>query len=216
MHYASLTCIPRSLSTLKMFADHCGPIPYQLHHCTGTTANQKGCRSLISPHNTIPARISSPSFIRVSTRQLTVSFLSKGILNTSNEWSRNLVLKYHHNLLISTSYAHYQQQLAMFVNHCDANFLELNVPKTKEMIIDFKISCSSPSSIILKGSKVDRVSSYKYLGIMIDDKLAWHDHIDYLIRRLNVRMYCFRKLNCFHVAKRILALFYKSWTKQEG
>ena len=54
----------------------------------------------------------------------------------------------------------YQQQLAMFVNHCDANFLELNVSKTKEMIIDFRISCSPPSSIVLKGSKVDRVSSY--------------------------------------------------------
>ena len=103
----------------------------------------------------------------------------------------------------------YQQQLAMFVNHCDANFLELNVSKTKEMIIDFRISCSHPSSIVLKGSKVDRVSSYKYLGIMIDDKLAWHDHIDYLIKRLNVRMYCFRKLNYFHVDKRIRALFYE-------
>ena len=103
----------------------------------------------------------------------------------------------------------YQQQLAMFVNHCDANFLELNVSKTKEMIIDFKIFFT-PSSIVLKGSKVDRVSSYKYLGIMIDDKLAWHDHIDYLIKRLNVRMYCFRKLNYFHVDKRILALFYES------
>ena len=40
----------------------------------------------------------------------------------------------------------YQQQLAMFVDHCDANFLELNVSKTKEMIIDFRISCSPPSS----------------------------------------------------------------------
>ena len=38
----------------------------------------------------------------------------------------------------------YQQQLAMFVNHCDANFLELNVSKTKKMIIDFRISCSTP------------------------------------------------------------------------
>ena len=45
---------------------------------------------------------------------------------------------------------------------------------------------------------------------MIDDKLAWHDHIDYLIKRLNVKMYCFRKLNYFHVDKRILALFYES------
>ena len=93
---------------------------------------------------------------------------------------------------------------------CDANFLEINVSKTKEMVIDFRISCSPPSSIVLKGSTIDRVSSYRYLGIMIDDKLAWHDHIDYLIKRLNVRMYCFRKLNYFHVDKRILALFYES------
>ena len=91
----------------------------------------------------------------------------------------------------------YQQQLAMFVNHCDANFLELNVSKTKEMIIDFRISCSPPSSIVLKGSKVDRVSSYKYLGIMIDDKLAWHDHIDYLIKRLNVQNVLFQEAELF-------------------
>ena len=54
------------------------------------------------------------------------------------------------------------------------------------------------------------LSSYPYLGVMIDDKLAWHDHFDYLIKRLNVRMYCFRKLNYFHVDNRILALFYES------
>ena len=44
---------------------------------------------------------------------------------------------------------------------------------------------------------------------MMDDKLAWHDHIDFLIKRLNVRMYDFRKFNYFHVDKRILALFYE-------
>ena len=54
------------------------------------------------------------------------------------------------------------------------------------------------------------MSSYKYFGIMIDDKLAWHDHIDYFFKRLNVRMYFFRKLNYFRVDKRILALLYES------
>ena len=53
----------------------------------------------------------------------------------------------------------YQQQLAMFVSNYDANFLELNMSKTNEMIIDFRISYSPPSSIVLKGSKVDRVPS---------------------------------------------------------
>ena len=55
----------------------------------------------------------------------------------------------------------FQQQLLKFVNYCDANFLELNVSKTKEMIIDFRTSKSStPSSITLKGSNVERVSLY--------------------------------------------------------
>ena len=82
--------------------------------------------------------------------------------------------------------------------------------KTKEMIIDFRISSSTPCFIALKGSNVERVSSYKYLGIVIDDRLTWHTYIDFLIKRLNIRMYCFRKLNYFNVDARILAAFYDS------
>jgi hypothetical protein len=104
----------------------------------------------------------------------------------------------------------YQEQLVEFVSYCDANFLELNVSKTKEMIIDFRYSSSTPSPIVLKGSNVERVPSYKYLGIVIDDKLNWHTHVDYLIKRLNTRMYCLRKLNFFHVDVKILAMFYDS------
>ena len=29
-------------------------------------------------------------------------------------------------------------QVDSFVNHCDANYLELNVSKTKELVIDFR------------------------------------------------------------------------------
>ncbi|XP_072044920.1 uncharacterized protein [Amphiura filiformis] len=105
----------------------------------------------------------------------------------------------------------YQQQLVRFVNYCDANYLELNVSKTKEMVVDFRTSKSrSPGPVVLKGGNVERVSSYKYLGIMIDDKLNWHIHVDHMVKKLNSRMYCFRKLNFFHVNSRILALFYDS------
>ena len=43
--------------------------------------------------------------------------------------------------------------------NCDANFLELDVSKTKEMIIDFRTLSLTPNSIILKDSIVERVSS---------------------------------------------------------
>ena len=54
------------------------------------------------------------------------------------------------------------------------------------------------------------MSSYKYLGIVIDDQLAWHTYIDSLVKKLNSRMYCLRKLNFFRVDAKILALFYDS------
>ena len=104
----------------------------------------------------------------------------------------------------------YQQQLDGFVNYCDANYLELNVSKTKEMVIDFRTSSSKPSPIVLKGSNVERVFSYKYLGIVIDDKLSWHVYIDSLIKILNTMMYFLRRLNFFNIDVKIFALFYDS------
>ena len=81
-----LTVIPRRLSTL--------------HRCSLTTVaedksynekllirdcrNHKGSCTLFWPYLTIAAGISSSSFVRVSTRQLAVSSLSKGISSTLN------------------------------------------------------------------------------------------------------------------------------------
>ena len=81
-----LTCnSTRPQHTLQVFADHYGPrqtIPWE-------TINQ----GLLQPQGelypiqtilTIAAGISSLSFVRVSTRQLAVSSLSKGISSTLN------------------------------------------------------------------------------------------------------------------------------------
>ena len=104
----------------------------------------------------------------------------------------------------------YLDQLDWFVHYCDANYLELNISKTKEMVLDFRSKSNTPEPVVLKGSIVERVSSYKYLGVMIDDRLNWHTHVDSLIKRLNSRMYCLRKLNYFNVNSKILSLFYES------
>ena len=57
---------------------------------------------------------------------------------------------------------------------------------------------------------VERVSDYKYLGVVMDDKLNWSEHIAYLETRLKPRLYCLRKLNSFKVSHEILATFYNS------
>ena len=95
-------------------------------------------------------------------------------------------------------------QVDSFVNHCDANYLELNVSKTKEMVIDFRQTRPDPQPVDIKGSAVARVDMYKYLGIVLNNKLSWGDHVDFIVKKLNSRMYCLRKLNSFNITPEIL------------
>ena len=101
-------------------------------------------------------------------------------------------------------------QVDSFVNHCDANYLELNVSKTKEMVIDFRQTRPDPQPVDIKGSALARVDTYKYLGIVLNNKLSWGDHVDFIVKKLNSRMYCLRKLNSFHITPEILNVFYSS------
>ena len=103
---------------------------------------------------------------------------------------------------------HYRRQIDSFVDWCDDNYLQLNVGKTKEMIIDFRKKKSECSSIVIKGEKVERVKTYKYLGITFDEKLSWKQHVDATVKKAHSRLYCLRKLRSFDVRNDILQMFY--------
>ena len=57
---------------------------------------------------------------------------------------------------------------------------------------------------------IDQVCTYKYLGITIDEKLHWSDHINNIKSKANKRLYFVRKLGQFKVDRTLIALFYKS------
>ena len=71
------------------------------------------------------------------------------------------------------------------VNHCDANYLELNVSKTKEMMIAFRQNIPDPQPVHIKGGVVAIVDTYTYLGIVPNNKLSWGYHVDFIITKLN-------------------------------
>ena len=104
----------------------------------------------------------------------------------------------------------YIKQVEAFVKYCDENFLQLNVSKTKEMVIDYRTLATEPEPVTIKGSTVERIKTYKYLGLVIDNKLSWRDHTEYLCKKLRSRMYCLRKMKKFHVNSKILKMFYDS------
>ena len=84
MHYAPCFVIPRGLSTLYRcsLTTVAQDKPYHEKPLIRDCFNHKGSCTLFRPYLTIAAGISSSSFVRVSTRQLAVSSLSKGISST--------------------------------------------------------------------------------------------------------------------------------------
>lgn len=60
---------------------------------------------------------------------------------------------------------------------------------------------------MFKSVAVEFVSSYKYLGTVLDNKL----HVAATTKKVQQRMYFLRKMCFFHVSSEMMTLFYKSF-----
>ncbi|TWW57369.1 putative RNA-directed DNA polymerase from transposon BS [Takifugu flavidus] len=97
----------------------------------------------------------------------------------------------------------YRDLVESFVRWCRKNHLQLNVTKTKEMVVDF-------SKICISGKDVDIVPSYKFVGVQLDNKLEWSTNTDAVYKKAMSRLYFLRRLRSFSVCSRILHMFYRS------
>lgn len=91
-----------------------------------------------------------------------------------------------------------------------SNLLTLNTDKTNYICFSKITSSQPPPKHVLKihvcnlndtlctCTKINKVSSTKYLGIIIDEKLSWHPHIDYLNNRIRKLIWIFKILR--HIA----------------
>ena len=96
----------------------------------------------------------------------------------------------------------YIQEVKSFVDWCNVNHLVLNVSKTKEMM--------QPDITIIKDKEVERVDTFKYLGVTLDYKLSWKKNTEAVVKKTKPRIYCLRKLRSFNVNRNLLHLFYSS------
>ncbi|XP_051920057.1 uncharacterized protein LOC127599886 [Hippocampus zosterae] len=97
-----------------------------------------------------------------------------------------------------------------FVDWCQQNLLQINPRKTKELVVDFCKKKSSPTPMNIQGMDIERVTSYKYLGVLLNDKLDWSTNTDTLIRKGQSRLFLLRKLRSFGVQGSLLKTFYNS------
>ena len=67
--------------------------------------------------------------------------------------------------------------LKSLVDYCNTNYLKLSISKTKELFIDLCQTASPPTADVINGVEVDRLSSYKYLGVHLNDRLSRSDDV---------------------------------------
>ena len=86
------------------------------------------------------------------------------------------------------------------------NKLSLNVSKTNFMIF-CKKKIQTNCSIYFDGERIERVSETKFLGIIIDDKLSWKNHVSYLCKKLQKSMGILRKVKYLLKSSTLLTLY---------
>jgi len=114
---------------------------------------------------------------------------------------------------LSNSDSIYFSVVDRFNSWCKQNFLDLNVKKTKELIIDFRRKPTPIPELFIDGVKVERVSEYKYLGTVIDEKLTFTSNTQTIHKKCQSRVYCLQKLRKLGVNNQILQTFYSSFVE---
>ncbi|KAK0133617.1 hypothetical protein N1851_030848 [Merluccius polli] len=91
--------------------------------------------------------------------------------------------------------AEYRDLVDRFVKWCGENHLQLNVAKTKEMVVDFRRNKPLPSPVCIGGTDVEMVPAYRYLGVTLDNKLDWSTNTEAIYKKGLSRLYFLRRLS---------------------
>ena len=87
--------------------------------------------------------------------------------------------------------------------------MRLNSKKCKEMIINFlQYRLPFQDALQVGGNTIERVSSYKLLGVYLNNDLSWNLHCDYITKKANKRLYILRILRRARIGYQQLVTVY--------
>ena len=77
-------------------------------------------------------------------------------------------------------------ELEKLLNWLKANRLSLNVKKTHFMFFcPPQKKAEFSNSLTIDGETINRVNETKFLGVMVDDKITWASHINYISKKIS-------------------------------
>ncbi len=102
----------------------------------------------------------------------------------------------------------YREEVSTLTKWCQENHLSLNIDKTKELVVDFRRQSRVHTPITIDKTPVERVNSFKFLGVHITEDLTWSAHTDAVLKKAHQRLFFLRRLRKFGTSPRILRSFY--------
>ena len=84
----------------------------------------------------------------------------------------------------------YFEEIDQFATWCSNHHLELNVTKTKELIIDFRGNTDPIPPVKIGNDAVEQVESFKYLGLTLDSKLDFKQHVQCIQKKRATTIAC--------------------------
>ena len=76
-------------------------------------------------------------------------------------------------------------EIKKIYNWLKANKLTLNITKSKFMIISKRKGVNTNFKLKINGLRLERCSSYKYLGLFIDEGLTWKNHVKHICQKMS-------------------------------
>ncbi|CAB4044592.1 Hypothetical predicted protein, partial [Paramuricea clavata] len=96
------------------------------------------------------------------------------------------------------------------MNWANDNKMVVNPKKTKDMWISFSQSSPEPPPIQTDGIEIERVNSFKLLGVWVQNDLKWNTHVCKITKRANKLLFLLRECRKSFLPPEIGLLTYTS------
>ena len=93
---------------------------------------------------------------------------------------------------------------------CSDNNLNLNIHKTKELIMDFRKHRQDYTPLLINGEQVETVTTFKFLGTCISAYHSWTFNIRALVKKVQQWLHILRILRKNSLDTNLLLAFYNS------
>ena len=87
--------------------------------------------------------------------------------------------------------------MRVVINFTKEQKMVLNYKKCKEMLIDFRRNKTLIPAIEVEGTTIQRVRSYKLLGLWLDDDLKWATNTEKITKKAAKRLFFLRMLKSY-------------------